>query len=308
MAAEQFRGIYTIPVTPFHDSGAIDAPSLRRCVEFCVEAGAHGLAGPVNASEFFTLSDDERDLFIRTMVRVADGAVPVVGGVTGASPQHAAELSLRAQEAGCDALIAMPPSGREMSSDDVRQYYEVLAGNAEIPIFIQNYSGPGGRPMSAEFVARLVREVEHLDYVKEETLPPGPTMTAIQALAGESCKGIMGGHGCAYLLEEYRRGACGNMPGCHATDALAALWNLLELGEEEEARSVFKRLLPLFNIERLYGMAVYKYVLHRRGVIASTFRRIPRRGGLDPHVIHELHLALHDIGDLLTCREYPLKV
>lgn len=305
---QQFRGIYTIPVTPFDESGAIDEPSLRRCLEFCVEAGAHGVVGPVNASEFFTLSDDERDLVVRTMVQVVDHAAPVVAGVTGVSPQHAALLARRAQEAGCDALIAMPPPERQKSPDDILEYYHTVAQAVDLPIFLQNYGGPGGTAMSPELVARLLHQVEHLDYVKEETPPPGPAMTAILELAGDDCKGIMGGHGCAYLIEEYRRGACGNMPACEVTDAAVNLWNLLDSGREEEARTMFHRFLPLFNIERLYGVAAYKTILHRRGVIASPYMRIPRRQGLDSYVRHELDLALRQIADLLTCRKYPLKV
>ena len=38
----QFRGVYAIPVTPFNDDLSVDWDSLRKCVEFSVEAGAHG--------------------------------------------------------------------------------------------------------------------------------------------------------------------------------------------------------------------------------------------------------------------------
>jgi len=65
-ADAQWRGVFTIPVTPFHEDGSIDWDSLRRCVEFCIEAGAHGIVMPVNASEFFTLTDDERGRSIRS--------------------------------------------------------------------------------------------------------------------------------------------------------------------------------------------------------------------------------------------------
>jgi dihydrodipicolinate synthase/N-acetylneuraminate lyase len=48
----QMRGVFTIPVTPFDDLGDVDENSLRRCVQFCVDAGAHGV---VAASGFTTL-------------------------------------------------------------------------------------------------------------------------------------------------------------------------------------------------------------------------------------------------------------
>jgi dihydrodipicolinate synthase/N-acetylneuraminate lyase len=80
LTEEQYKGIFTIPVTPFKESGDVDVASLHRCIEFSVECGAHGLVGPVNASQFAALTDAERDLFVRTMVEVVDHAVPTMAG------------------------------------------------------------------------------------------------------------------------------------------------------------------------------------------------------------------------------------
>ena len=55
-----WKGIFVIVVTPFTDGHELDEVGLRRVVRFSIEAGAHGLVGPANASEFATLSDDER--------------------------------------------------------------------------------------------------------------------------------------------------------------------------------------------------------------------------------------------------------
>ena len=54
------RGVFSIPVTPFNEDGSVDYESLRRCVAYCVEAGAHGIVMPVNASEGPRLTDEER--------------------------------------------------------------------------------------------------------------------------------------------------------------------------------------------------------------------------------------------------------
>jgi 4-hydroxy-tetrahydrodipicolinate synthase len=307
MTGEQYKGIFTIPVTPFDDSGAVDVQSLQRCIEFCVECRAHGLVGPVNASQFGSLTDEERDLFVRTMVEVVDHAVPVVAGVTGVSAQHAIQLALQAQDAGCDALIAMPPHYRGASQAECIEFFGELAQAAELPIVLQNYAGPGGTRMSAETVARTVRETPLIDYVKEETGPAGPVITEIlRLLEGvDKFKGVMGGQGCAYLISETRRGACGNMPGCHVTDALVNLWEEIEDKGADGAREIFNRFLPLFNLERQYPGTTYKMALYKRGVIDSVYDRAPRRPGLDAYELHELDEAMRAIDDLLTCTRYP---
>ncbi|MEC9207955.1 MAG: hypothetical protein VYE62_08325, partial [Pseudomonadota bacterium] len=71
------------------------------------------------------------------------------------------------------------------------------------------------------------------------------------------------------------------------TDILVDIWNQLEVGDEQGARTLFNQILPLMNYERLYGVAVYKYVLHRRGLIDTSLRRAPG-GDMDDYDIVEL--------------------
>ena len=67
-----FRGVFAIPCTPFAEDGGVDWDSLRREVEFCLAAGAHGIVAPVNASEFTSLSDEERRRVVETAAQVVD--------------------------------------------------------------------------------------------------------------------------------------------------------------------------------------------------------------------------------------------
>ena len=54
-----FRGVFAVLPTPFTPGGSVDFESLRRCVRFCIDAGAHGLVASVNASEFTLLTSAE---------------------------------------------------------------------------------------------------------------------------------------------------------------------------------------------------------------------------------------------------------
>ena len=192
-ARSAFRGLYTIPATPFHADGALDLDGLRRCVEFCVVCGAHGLVYPVNASEFFTLSDSERAAGIQAATEANAGAVPFIAGVTGASPQHCIELAMAAQDAGADGLMAAPPMVRVASGEAIEEHYRVLGEAVDIPLFIQNHDPPAGSVVPIDTMARLLREVAMIRYVKEETMPPCRTMVAILEQAGEACLGVQGG-------------------------------------------------------------------------------------------------------------------
>ena len=110
-------------------------------------------------------------------------------------------------------------------------------------------------------------------------------------------RGVMGGVAGRYLLDEYRRGACGTMPACEMTDVHVQVWEALEAGDERRARDLFNRLLPLLNFEGLMP-GVYKAVLKRRGVIASDYLRHYGGNPLDAADRRELDAILDDMGDL----------
>jgi dihydrodipicolinate synthase/N-acetylneuraminate lyase len=297
MSKQPWRGIFVIVVTPFTANYELDEASLRKQIRFCIEAGAHGLVGPANAGEFATLSDDERKRWLEIVVSEAAGQIPVVAATTAGHQVPAVALSRWAQQIGADGIMAMPPHVLHPDAEGCYDYYAVLAAALEIPICIQNFPSPIGTPMSSQLVGRMCRELPHVDYIKEETLPEPRQISATLAAAGEACKGIFGGQGGIYLLDEYRRGCHGNMPACQATDVHVAIWNQLEAGDEAGARRLFNRLMPLLNFERLHGIAVYKEVLYRRGVIATTTSRAPGKA-LDQLDLQELGAILQDIEPL----------
>lgn len=297
MVENPWRGIFVIVCTPFTESYELDEASLRKQVRFCIEAGAHGLVGPANASEFPTLSDDERKRWMEIVIGETAGQIPVVAATTSGHTLPAVALSRWAQQIGADGIMAMPPHILHPDADGCYAYYAALSAALEIPICIQNYIGPLGTPMSAQLLASMCRELDQVQYLKEETLPEPRAISATLAAAGDACKGVFGGQGGIYLLDEYRRGAHGNMPACQATDVQVAIWDLLEAGDELGARKLFNQLLPLINFERMHGVAVYKEVLYRRGIFATTVARAPGKA-LDVFDQAELDAILADVGSL----------
>jgi 4-hydroxy-tetrahydrodipicolinate synthase len=127
--------------------------------------------------------------------------------------------------------------------------------------------------MSPEFVLKLCRDIEGVKYIKEETVPSTMRLSSILTNNDGSCKGVFGGAGGRYMIEEYRRGVSGQMPGCHVTDVMVAFWNALEEDDERHAMKIYKELAPLYFFERQLS-GCYKEVLYRRGVIDCPLKRL----------------------------------
>jgi len=302
-----FRGVYAIPATPFNEDLTIDWHSLRKCIAFSIENGANGIVLPVNASEGPFLTDAERKEVLKTGIEVVDGAVPVIGGVSGASTVISIELTKNAASLGADAVMAMPPNGAGGST--VWDHYAAIAEAGQLPVWIQNNKPPAGPVVPTNQMVKLLKEVEHVDYVKEESYLPGQVMTELLKKAEGAVKGLMGGMGGRYLVDEFRRGSCGTMPAGHITDAHVKLWNALENGGvdegglqivTDEARGIWEQMIPSLNFEFMFGVNAYKAAYWRRGIIRTPLTRNPANKSLDKLDYEELDKILDRMNDLLN--------
>jgi 4-hydroxy-tetrahydrodipicolinate synthase len=204
---------------------------------------------------------------------------------------------------GAAALIAMPPTVQRASEAEIKAYYHAIDESTSLPIFLQNYGGPGGTPMSPRFMAELLHELPDVKFVKEETEFSSIMITAVQQAAGADLHGIMGGKAGRHLLEEFRRGVCGTMPACEVADVHVALWSALEAGDIVRSREIYRWLLPLLMFETAYGTAVYKEVLRRRGIIPSGAFRQSGGRVLDADAMADLTNILDDLRPFFSGHE-----
>lgn len=287
--SQPFRGVFTIPSTPFDEQLQLDENGLKRVVDFCVECGAHGLVYPVNASSFSMLSDSERLRATRIVIEQCAGRIPVVAGVAGLSKEHAAMFAGEARAMGADSLIAMTPYINKLQDEElIVEYYRAISKAASLPVFIQNHGV--GSELSVKVMARVVREVEYVDYIKEETFPVTHKLSEVLRDTGPKLKGVFGGAGGRFLLLEHPRGVAGQMPGCHVTDVVVRLWNALEAGDTVEAKRIYGLMAPLFALENQWPGGAYKEVLCLRGVISHANTR-----NVSPRLDEEDHRALREV-------------
>lgn len=280
------RGVYPILVTPFDETGAVDESSLRRLVDFNIEAGVHGL-GIALGSEVFKLSESERDAVTRTVVSQVAGRVPVVVN-TGAPGTDLTVLYSRAAEnSGADALMVMPPSNVPIGPPEVLAFYRALSGAVTIPVFIQDTAGA---PVLPALALEIAEACERVRFIKVEDAPVVDKVARMVDTVGDALT-VFGGAGGSYFIEEMRRGSQGTMPFCSQPEAFVQVWDLFQAGDEEAARSAFNHIILPVNrlVDQGRGIyyAVHKRLLVQRGVIRSAKVRDPAPA-VDAMTMHEL--------------------
>jgi dihydrodipicolinate synthase/N-acetylneuraminate lyase len=295
-------GVLPILPTIFTPKGAIDEGGTRRVVEYIIAAGARGIVFPGLASEYETLSRDERLHMTRVIGEWVGKRVPFVVGASAAATEDAIEFAAAGAAAGAVAAMILTP---KVFADDpvgMRDFYREVHRGSGIDIMLQNAPAPMGIGLSLEKVADLARAVDGIRYVKEEAPPSGQRITKLTELAGDSLAAVFGGAGARYVIDELTRGARGTMPACEITELHVEMLDRFRRKDDAGARDLFERTLPLLNMQAVFRWRLTKAVLERRGVIDSTFVRAAGPE-LDRYDRLELDALLARLADLL-----PLEV
>lgn len=289
-------GIFPIANTPFHPDGSVDFESQDRLIDHLLEQGAHGIGLFGNASEGYALSASERIALMRRISKRVDGRVPLVASSGHTGTDAAVELSREMEDLGASCLMVLPPFFLKTDGDGLVHYFSEISKAVSIPIMVQDAPLMTQVAMPPALLARMAREIERVHYVKVEAPPTAPKITALQRLAGNSLT-LFGGLNCQFFIEEWQRGARGQMPGSDRTRELVQIWNLLEKGDTDGAWQVFSRILPLlrFQLQPGLGVSAQKHNLVAAGVLASARVRHPT-AELERESVLEL-AALRDRAD-----------
>ena len=295
--APALSGVFPVLPTPFDATGQPDQAGLQTLVRYLLRAGVDGITYPGVASEVGELGFGERVALTRLVLAEVAGRVPVIVGASAADAATTLRLVGELGGSGISALMVAAPA-KVAAADQTGFFQQIAAGSGGLPVMLQNVPAPAGAGLAPELVLQIAKAVPQVHYIKEETLPSGQRLSLVLAAAPTSLRGVFGGAGGRYITDELRRGACGTMPAIELAEVHVALFAAQRRGDAQAVRILFTRILPILNIQAVFRWSLTKYVLQRRGLIAS---RHQRAAGplLDAQDIADVDAFLGDIRDLL---------
>jgi 4-hydroxy-tetrahydrodipicolinate synthase len=293
-------GVYVICPTPFESDGRLDKASTDSMVEAYLRAGATGLTILGIMGEAPKLTAEESLAFARQVIATVAGRVPVIVGVSAAGFAAMSGLSSRVMEAGAAGVMIAPPSTLK-TDDQIVSYYAdaVEAIGADVPFVIQDYPLTTNVVMTPKVIMRIIEQNPSCVMLKHEDWPGLDKITTLRRAsdAGQVRRvSILCGNGGLFLPFEMERGADGAMTGYAYPEMLVGVVDLIRQGRRQEAHDLFDRHLPLVRYETQpgVGLAVRKYVLNRRGIIASDALRKPGPK-LSPETVAEIDWLMERI-------------
>lgn len=277
--AADARGVYVIAPTPFHGDGRIDEPSIDRMTDFFLQAGVTGMTVLGQLGEAPKMEHGESVGIVKRVV--ARSRVPVVVGVSAPGFAAMRALTQDVMALGAAGVMIAPPNTLR-TDDSIVQYYRQAseAIGADVPFVIQDYPLTFSVQMTPAVIRRIVVDNPACMVLKHEDWPG---LEKISALRGYERDGsmrrisILTGNNALFLDFEMERGADGANTGYCFPDMLVDVVRLSAAGKRDEAHDLFDAHLPLIRYEQQPGpgLAVRKYVLMRRGIIACDALRKP---------------------------------
>src|SRR5574341_795617 len=162
-----FSGSMVALVTPFKN-GQVDWPSLEALVEFHIQNGTNGIVPCGTTGESATLSHQEHDEVIRTVIKIVNKRVPVIACTGSNSTDEAVRLTREAEKSGADGALLISPYYNRPTQEGIYQHYKKVAASVGIPLIVYNIPGRTGSKIEPETLARL-SEIKNVAGVKEAT-------------------------------------------------------------------------------------------------------------------------------------------
>ena len=290
------RGVLPVIPTLFSSNNEIDLAAQKQVVAFALEHGASAVVCPAVASEYNFLSLAERKTLVSLVVDEVDGRIPIIGG---ASDQTVEEVVAAARDClsfGIRHLMIMAPKSLGKDLDEHKAFFADITNQigSGARIILQNAPDPVGAGLDADAIIELVRSNPTIRYVKEETLPSGPAITALGSCGIDHLIGVIGGGGSRYMIDELNRGALAAMPAIEILDLHVAIYDAHANGEAQKARELYRNSLPLLVSQLIYRMRLTKHVLNLRGIANDVVVRAPLPE-LDDHTKRDIDTMWQDL-------------
>ncbi len=275
---EDAKGVYVIAVTPFHADGALDLESTDRMVDFYLSVGATGLTVLGMMGEAQKLTIEESQLIVRRILDRVAGRVPVVVGVSAPGFAQMASLTRMVMDDGAAAVMIAPPASLRTDDQIVGYYRQAVDFIGDAPFVLQDFPLVTTVQMSVPVIRRIVNGHPTCVCLKHEDWPGLDKITALRAEGALDRRiSILCGNGGMFLPEEMARGADGAMTGFAYPEMMVDVVRHMQAGQADRAQDIFDAYLPLARYEQQpgIGLAVRKYTMARRGIIADAALRRP---------------------------------
>jgi dihydrodipicolinate synthase/N-acetylneuraminate lyase len=296
-----WQGIYPAVASQFREDQTLDVASTLKHLDTLIKAGVHGLIMLGTVGENCSLEYDEKLELLRATVAHVGRRVPVLAGVAEYTTAIACRFARDAQRAGVDGLMVLPAMVYKADRREAIAHFRAVARATDLPVMCYNNPATYGVDLPPEAFSELADE-STLVAIKESSDDPR-RITDIINLCGDRYTLFCGVDD--LIFEAFALGAQGWVAGLanafpHET---VALWNRLQQGKLEEARTIYRWFTPLLHLDTHPKLVQYiKLAMAACGHGTETVRapRLPLVGDERDRVLGIIQRAIETRPALAT--------
>jgi dihydrodipicolinate synthase/N-acetylneuraminate lyase len=270
-----WSGVMPAMTTPFDTNLAVDHAFLAQHAAWLLGNGCTGLVMLGSLGEGATLENAEKIEILKTAVRVSAGKTPVVAAISSLSTANAVHLAQQAEQAGCQALMVLPPYVYTSDWREMKNHVSTIIAATKLSCMLYNNPVAYKTDFLPNEIAELAAEHGNLHAVKESSADVR-RVSAIREVLGDRLEIFVGVDD--VLVEGVNAGAKGWIAGLvNAYPAESVeLFNLATAGKTKEAFDLYRWFLPLLRMDTVPKFVqLIKWVQEQAGV-GSARVRAPR--------------------------------
>ena len=167
-STRQITGSIVALVTPMHEDGSVDYPTLRKLIDWHITEGTDCVCVVGTTGESPTVNVQEHCEIIRVSVDQSAGRVPIMAGCGANSTAEAIELTKFARQVGADCQLQVVPYYNKPTQEGQYLHFKAIAEAVELPMVLYNVPGRSVADMAHDTVLRLAK-VPGIVGIKEAT-------------------------------------------------------------------------------------------------------------------------------------------
>ncbi|WP_445738726.1 dihydrodipicolinate synthase family protein [Mariniflexile sp.] len=242
-----WKGVMPAVTTKFTNDDTLDLVMFQKNITAQMEAGVHGIILGGTLGEASTLTQEEKEVLIKTTLSITKGKIPVIINIAEQSTKQAIAVAKHAESVGANGLMLLPPMRYKATDFETVTYFAEIAKNTSLPIMIYNNPIDYKIEVTIEMFEELAKH-KNIEAIKESTRDI-TNVIRIKNRFGDRYKVFTGVD--TLGLESLVIGADGWVAGlvCAYPAETVAIYKLVKAGKINEALEIYKWFMPLLELD-----------------------------------------------------------
>ena len=270
----KWEGVIPALTTKLTSTQELDLPLFKKNIADQVSAGVNGVVIAGSLGESSVLTDNEKELLVKSAIEVAAGRIPVIFNIADGSTQGALNQLKNIEKWGVQGLMLLPPMRYKCDHREAVQWFKTIADSTDLSIMVYNNPIDYKTEITLEMFDELA-DTKNINAVKDSTRDVTNVTRMINRF-GDRFKILCGVDTLA--MEELCLGADGWVAGlvCAFPKETVAIYRLVKAGRIKEAREIYRWFMPLLELDIHSKLVQYIKLAEKQTGLGSEYVREPR--------------------------------